>query len=87
MNSPHRLAWGVGSHRSPLGERVTEPELSLGEFFAALSAEIEKSPKIVPEYVAAAQSREARRQRRDAIIAERGRLYEASKRLVAGEVS
>jgi hypothetical protein len=66
---------------------VTEPELSLGEFFAALSAEIEKSPKIVPEYVAAAQSREARRQRRDAIIAERGRLYEASKRLVAGEVS
>jgi hypothetical protein len=65
---------------------VTEPELSLGEFHAALLAEMEKSPTIVPEWVAAAQSRQARRVRRDAIIAERGRLFEASKQLVAREV-
>ena len=65
---------------------MTEPVLSLDEFRAALWAETEKSPTIVSEQVAAAQSRQARRLRRDAIIAERGRLYEASKRLVAGEM-
>jgi hypothetical protein len=65
---------------------MTEPELSLDQFFAALRAETEKSPKIVSEEVAAAQSWQARRSRRDAIIAERGRLYEVSKRLVAGEM-
>lgn len=67
--------------------RGIEPELSLSEFYAALSAEMEKSPTIVSEQVAAAQSRQARRSRRDAIIAERGRLYEASIRLVAGEMA
>ncbi|MGY8679069.1 hypothetical protein Q2941_14895 [Bradyrhizobium sp. UFLA05-153] len=69
-----------------VGERITEPPLSLDEFFAALWAETEKSPKIVSEEVAAAQSWQACRSRRDAIIAERGRLYEASKRLVAREM-
>jgi hypothetical protein len=69
-----------------VGERVTEPVLSLDEFVAALWAETEKSPTIVSEEVAAAQSWQARRSRRDAIIAERGRLYEASKRLVAREM-
>jgi len=66
-----------------VGERVTEPALSLDEFRAALLAELEKSPTIVPERVAALQSREARRQRRDTIIAERARLYDASERLLA----
>ena len=80
-DDPRRLL-----ERRDLGERVTEPELSLGEFRAALLAEMEKSPTIVSEQVAAAQSRHARRLRRDAIIAERGRLYEASKRLVAREM-
>jgi hypothetical protein len=65
---------------------MTEPVLSLDEFRAALWAEFEKSPTIVSEQVAAAQSRQARRLRRDAIIAERGRLYEASIRLVANEM-
>ncbi|WP_454650623.1 hypothetical protein [Bradyrhizobium liaoningense] len=65
---------------------MTEPALSLDEFFAALWAETEKSPTIVSKEVAAAQSWQARRSRRDAIIAERGRLYEASKRLVAREM-
>lgn len=70
----------------PLGRRMIEPVLSLGEFLAALWAETEKSPTIVSEEVAAAQSWQARRLRRDAIIGERGRLYEASMRLVAREM-
>jgi hypothetical protein len=65
---------------------MTEPELSLDEFIAALWAETKKSPTIVSEEIAAAQSWQARRLRRDTIIAERGRLYEASKRLVAREM-
>jgi hypothetical protein len=65
---------------------MTEPALSLDEFHAVLWAEMEKSPTIVSEEVAAAQSWQARRLRRDAIIAERGRLYESSKRLVAREM-
>jgi len=50
-DDPRRLL-----ERRDLGERVTEPELSLGEFRAALLAEMEKSPTIVSEQVAAAQA-------------------------------
>jgi hypothetical protein len=66
------------------GETVVRADLA--EFCAALRTEMEKSPEIVPEYVAAQQSWAARRHRRDAIIAERGRLYDASKRLLAVEI-
>jgi hypothetical protein len=66
---------------------MNEQEVSFGDFSAALFAEMKKSPKIVSEQVAAAQSRQARRSRRDAIIAERGRLYEVSKRLLACEMA
>jgi hypothetical protein len=58
----------------------------LTAFAAALRAEMQKSPEIVPPYTAAQQSWAARRQRRDAIIAERGRLHDASERLLAGEM-
>lgn len=65
---------------------MTEPPLSLREFFDILNAERKKSPTVVSDEVAAAQSWHARRSWRDAIIAERGRLYEASRQLVAGEL-
>jgi hypothetical protein len=65
----------------------TEIRADLAAFCAALRAEMQKSPEIVSEHVAAQQSWGARRQRRDAIIAERGRLYDASKRLIAVEMA
>ena len=65
---------------------MTNSELSTEEFFALLWAETETSPTVPSEEVAAAQSYHARRNRHDIIIAERGRLYEASKRLCASEM-
>ena len=65
---------------------MTNSELSTEEFFKLLWAETEQSPTVTSEEVAAAQSYHARRNRRDIIIAERGRLYEASKRLYRGEM-
>ena len=44
-------------------------------------------PAIVSDKVAKAQSREAQRARRDAIIAERERLWEESTRLIHSELS
>ena len=66
--------------------QITNSELSTEEFFKLLWAETEQSPTVTSEEVAAAQSYHARRNRRDIIIAERGRLYEASKRLYRGEM-
>ena len=65
---------------------MTNSELSTEEFFKLLWAETEQSPTVTSEEVAAAQSYHARRNRRDIIIAERGRLYEASKLLCASEM-
>lgn len=65
---------------------MTNAELSTEEFYKLLCAETEQSPTVPSEEVAAAQSYHARRNRRDIIIAERGRLYEASKRLCASEL-
>ena len=65
---------------------MTNSELSTEEFFKLLWAETEISPTVTSEEVAAAQSYHARRNRRDIIIAERGRLYKASKLLYLDEM-